>query len=297
MALLTSNHLSIGVRTLLTILSIVIPHLVPEILHQKDDLSYLCKASELPVSSSFHGTLHAFERASCTVIQDLASDTTIKKLSQLKKKHPWVEEETSVYFELVGDASHLFPDVLFICSKVHCSNGLLFNTIYFEGTIYVTIQETVGEQPLIDVSFPDLSAEGKGAVLSLYDDPDSPWMKLSIYQVKSPATSLPYRDKINVPPPIDEYDMDLTGIGDFSICSVASSRSENEHGLTTDIAAGLLNIIDDAMLDICKEFDDVIIDCGINGDAGKEHHSEQTRAAKLTMLEERLLEIRGREKG
>ncbi|KAL3792157.1 hypothetical protein HJC23_009621 [Cyclotella cryptica] len=160
-----------------------IPSIVQKLQHQQGNLSYLFQASSNH-TSSFTGPLDAFEEARDFLISELSSDKTIHKINNLERTHRWIDS-CHVYFELVGNSSHLFPDILFMCSKVHAySTGLIFNIIYFEGTIYATIQDGEGEQPLIDVNFPDISSEGQGAVLSLYDNEGMPWMKLSIWQVK-----------------------------------------------------------------------------------------------------------------
>jgi len=163
-----------------------IPHLIPKIQQQQANLSYSCEFSDITVSSIYYGPIHAFESAQNLLTRELSSDKVIGKIAHLQKKNHWIENG-SVYFELVGDASYLFPDILFICSKVYAyANELLYNIIYFEGTIYVTIEELKGEQPLIDINFPGISCGGRGAVLSLFEDEDLPWMKLSIWQRKPP---------------------------------------------------------------------------------------------------------------
>lgn len=157
---------------------------MPKIQKQGGDLSYLCKAADIPPTSTYHGPLLAFESARDAVISELTTDETIAKVASLAKEFAWIDDGR-VYFELVGNASHLFPGILFICSKVYSRDGVIFNIIYFEGTIYVTMDDaTDGEQPLIDVNFPDISLESNGAVLSMYDN-DSPWMKLSIWQIQT----------------------------------------------------------------------------------------------------------------
>lgn len=266
-----------------------IPHLVPNIINQKDNLVYLCKASAIPVSSAFHYPLHVFESAISMVVRELASDMTIKKLTQLKQEHSWINDESRVYFELVGNASHLFEDIWVICSKSYSSDGIIFTSIYYEGTVYLTIQEACGEQPLVGVEFPEVSSAPSlhSRTLSLYDSQESPWMKLSIWQAKPKNACVDSKDFTK--PSAKERDMDTScSIGNFSICSSASSTSENE-GLTTAVTSSIIGILDDAMIEICDEFDGVMVDCGFGENINT---TEQTRAAKLNMLEKRLLEIR-----
>jgi hypothetical protein len=258
-----------------------IPTLVPKIQKQGGDLSYLCKAADIPPTSTYHGPLLAFESARDAVISELTADETIAKIASLKKKHAWIDDE-QVYFELVGNASHLFPDILFICSKVYSQGGVIFNIIYFEGTIYVTMEDaTGGEQPLIDVNFPDISLQSIGAVLSMYDN-DSPWMKLSIWQLQPNRVCI----DTNLSPQNIKREADLSS----DCCSCASSTTNQP------VTNELMDILDDAMLDIC----DVLIDCGLdtmtNRGKMKSQTPEESRAFKLSILEKKLAEIKSRTK-
>lgn len=163
-----------------------IPSIVPSLQRQQDDLAYLCSADRVPESSCFYGPLKELDKARDFVIAELGSDNMQKQLTALKDKFNWIDgDENQIYFELVGSASHLFQDILFIASKVY-TNELIFITIFFEGVIYVKIEDGQGEQPLLDVSFPDVSEDGEGATLSVYDDdnngPNGPWIKLSVWQ-------------------------------------------------------------------------------------------------------------------
>ena len=110
-------------------------------------------------------------------------------MMKLKDKHSWIDDDKSqTYFELIGDAASRFDNILFIASRSY-AHELCFITIYFEGSIYVTVQEASGDQPLLDVNFPDISRTGDGVTLALYDDDgkgnNGPWMKLSVWQVQT----------------------------------------------------------------------------------------------------------------
>ena len=64
------------------------------------------------------GLLHGVEEARSFVICKLSSDNMIHKINNLERKHPWIDDGY-VDFELVGNASHLFLDILSISSKVY----------------------------------------------------------------------------------------------------------------------------------------------------------------------------------
>jgi len=168
-----------------------IPMLIPLIIKQQSALTYLCDASKVPVSNQFHVSLNEMEWARNFVVSELSSGSISSSMAKLATKHSWIDDDkSSTYFELIGDASSRFADILFIASRTH-AQGLCFITIYFEGTIYVVLEDSESHsQPLIDINFPDISRSGEGATLALYDDVNGkghngPWMKLSIWQVIS----------------------------------------------------------------------------------------------------------------
>jgi len=163
-----------------------IPAIIPALQRQQDSLSFLCNADKIPESSFFHKPLKEVEKARDFVISELTSNRIQNQLHRLKHEHEWIDDgENHVYFELVGNASSIFDEILFICSRVY-SNDLVFVTVYFEGVIYVVIEDGEGVQPLLNVSFPDVSHDGEGVTLAMYDDdsisPNGPWIKLSIWQ-------------------------------------------------------------------------------------------------------------------
>ena len=55
----------------------------------------------------------------------------------------------------------MMDDVALVCSKTY-SRGLVFVTIFFEGSFYFTVADGEGDQPLLDVKFPDVSHHGQG---------------------------------------------------------------------------------------------------------------------------------------
>lgn len=188
-----SGHLKIDFQHAFGLTLKDIPSVVPMLQSQLDDLSYLCRSSSISSSSTFHGPLHAIESARDFLVYELSSDRMASRIRKLMKKYSWIEDETRIYFELIGNASHMFQDILFIASKVNV-NGLIFNTIYFEGVVYVTMQDGSGVQPLLDINFPDVSIEGEGATLALYTG-KSPWMKLSVFQTNRQRKTCPVRPK------------------------------------------------------------------------------------------------------
>ena len=194
-----------------------IPTLIPLIIKQQSALTYLCDSSKVPVSNQFHLSLNEMEWARNFVVSELSSDSISKSMAKLATKHSWIDDDkSSTYFELIGDASSRFADILFIASRTH-AQGLCFITIYFEGTIYVVLEDSeTHSQPLININFPDISRSGEGATLALYDDVNGkghngPWMKLSIWQVVSVDNDTVHQDQqieeeeeVQIQPTVDE---------------------------------------------------------------------------------------------
>ncbi|KAL7554412.1 hypothetical protein ACHAWF_017861 [Thalassiosira exigua] len=158
-----------------------IPALVPIVQRQQNDLSYLCDASDLPPSSSFRSPMTAMKKARDFIVGEVTSGSITSQLRKLR----WIDDvDSQSYFELIGDVSSLFVDVLFIASRVY-SKGLVFVMIYFEGVIYFILEDaTSSENPLLDIQFPDVSSSGRGSTLAIYDGKgqNAPWMKLSVWQ-------------------------------------------------------------------------------------------------------------------
>lgn len=92
-------------------------------------------------------------------------------------------DEVKTYFELNCAVGEDMDTVQCVCSKTY-ARGLIFITIYFEGTFYVSISDGYGDQPLLDVRFPDVSNHGEGITLMSYLDNDieARWQKLTLWQ-------------------------------------------------------------------------------------------------------------------
>jgi len=183
-----------------------IPSLVRTLQSQQQDFSFLCKSSNIPQKSAFHGPINELNKARDFVIAEITSDSIAARMTKLKDKHTWLDSldkrDSGVYFELVGNVSALFPLVLFMASRSYAAGGLVIVTIYFEGVLYVTVEDTVGcDQPLLDINFPKISAScSRGATLAVYDNDDDPWMKLSVWQSMHETTVIQPQQSSDHPP-------------------------------------------------------------------------------------------------
>jgi len=145
----------------------------------------------IPSTCGFQKPLEILEDALDFVSSQLTSKEILEKLENISQCS-WIDGET--YFELVGDLDSSFDEVQCICSKLY-TRGLVLVTIYFEGVFYVKIENGDGNQPLLDVTFPDVSREGHGATLATYDDDEfvgiGNWRKLSLWENPGHPALLP----------------------------------------------------------------------------------------------------------
>ena len=89
-------------------------------------------------------------------------------------------EAATEYFELqLSQESNAFKHIELAASKTYV-RGVIIVMIYFDGSIYATLADGEGDQPLLDVAFPDMSKKGGGFQIGTYDHPH--FFKLSIWQ-------------------------------------------------------------------------------------------------------------------
>ena len=69
-----------------------------------------------------------------------------------------------------------------VASKTY-TRGLIIISVYCEKVFYFVIQAGEGDQPLLDVRFPDVSKHGQGLLLQSYNNPLSPYRKLTLWHI------------------------------------------------------------------------------------------------------------------
>jgi len=120
------------------------------------------------------------------IIRQLISDTVNDAIERYEKIYPWMDDDgVPSYFEINADSDvrEAMNGIQCIASKTY-ARGLIFITVYFEGVFYVSIADGTGDQPLLDVRFPDVSKPGEGVTLVSYVDNDvsARWQKLTLWQ-------------------------------------------------------------------------------------------------------------------
>jgi hypothetical protein len=170
------NGLKIGISDL--------PVLIPTLQRQQGSLQYYCSSTNVPSSSDYFAPLKFLREASEFVANEMTSLALEKELRKMSTVFPWIDADgAATYFELtLNNVPACMDNVGLVASKTY-SRGLILISIYTEKVFYFVIQSGEGDQPLLDVRFPDVSKHGQGLLLQSYNNPLSPYRKLTLWHI------------------------------------------------------------------------------------------------------------------
>ncbi|TYZ56957.1 hypothetical protein PybrP1_010152 [[Pythium] brassicae (nom. inval.)] len=186
-----------------------LPVVIPALQKQQGSLQYLCEWKAMPPASPYSVPLETLYDVFDFLGAELASARLEKKLVKAAGEFGWVDEESDAknFFELQSGGYECFDDVDFVASKTFV-RGLVLLVIYYQRSFYVVLQEGDGEQPLLDVRFPDLSSHLQGVHLTTYRDDDCTNMKkLTLWQAMKPGKHA------SPPKPLKVQCKDVSGAG------------------------------------------------------------------------------------
>ncbi|KAH8069705.1 hypothetical protein JL721_5594 [Aureococcus anophagefferens] len=119
-----------------------------------------------------------------------ASSATRPKFAELARVHEELRKWTDIYTWMETDAANTYfelqcapppcMDGIALAASKTYARGLVFITVYFEKAFYVVVQDGEGDQPLLDVKFPDVSQPGQGIHVANYAG-DRTWLKLALW--------------------------------------------------------------------------------------------------------------------
>lgn len=159
---------------------------IPMLQRQQNRLHFHCCAASVPRESQFFDALAFVGEATDFAASELASARVHGELAKWSDVHTWLEDPTSqTYFEFELEAPTELADLALAATKTY-AQGLIFITVYFEGALYVVVQDGEGAQPLLDVKFPDVSRPGRGIHLCSYRG--QPWRKLTLWNAAKAAS-------------------------------------------------------------------------------------------------------------
>ncbi|GBG30978.1 Hypothetical Protein FCC1311_071992 [Hondaea fermentalgiana] len=149
------------------------PHVLRKFQRQQGLLAYWFEVQKLPDGLPFTAPMKHFAMTSAFLEEELAkAEGTLTKITEYHKSkgiEPWVDQENGrQFFELESTGDQPFyDDVEFMASKTYY-HGVVVITIYFQGSFYLTLSPSVGDQPLLDMSFPDVESRGRALQIATY---------------------------------------------------------------------------------------------------------------------------------
>lgn len=169
---------------------------IPRELHRhQDDLSFICLTEHvISESKSFAPALKVVEEANDFIVKELGSQNVLEQVQRIGKEGEGGETfdpsaEDGTFFEFVANIPSQMDEIECICCKTYIKEALIC-VVYFEGVFYCVLQSANDEQPILDVSFPDVTGEGNGITLAMYDMEENDerdrdrisWVKLSLWK-------------------------------------------------------------------------------------------------------------------
>lgn len=131
------------------------------------------------------------------IASEVTSDAVDKELRKMASVFPWIDDDRApTYFELtLGVIPEYMSKVAIIASKTY-TRGLIIISIYYDRCIYFLIQSGEGDQPLLDVRFPDVSKHGQGLHINSYAENEDGYKKLTLWHIVDPE---PFSIKRDLP--------------------------------------------------------------------------------------------------
>lgn len=153
-----------------------VPVAIPALQKQQTSLQYLGEWKSLPRTSPFSTPLTTLYDTLDFIGAELASSKIERKLLTAADEHAWIDADpkgsgsvSSHFFELQTSGFPSLDDsgIDFAASKTFV-RGLVLLVVYYQRSFYVVLQDGDGEQPLLDVRFPDMSTHLQGVHLQSY---------------------------------------------------------------------------------------------------------------------------------
>ena len=159
-----------------------LPTVIPAIQRQQGKMKYFCPTKAVPENTLYFQPLQFSQDCLDFVATEITSEKVEKELYKWSKIYPWINEETSkTYFELIVNLREEISSCIDLIATKTYSRGLIIVSVLFENSFYFVVQEGEGDQPLLDVSFPNVSSHGQGLLLTSYSESCSPWKRLTLW--------------------------------------------------------------------------------------------------------------------
>lgn len=146
-----------------------LPLIIPALQKQQGSLQFMCEWKKMSGSSEFARPLDTLYDAFDFIGEELAGNEVADALEKATSVFSWIDDDDAKnYFELQTSGQECFDAFDIIASKTFI-RGLCLIVIYYQRSYFVVLQEGGGEQPLLDVRFPDLTDHLQGIQIQKYD--------------------------------------------------------------------------------------------------------------------------------
>ena len=176
-----------------------VPVLIPALQKQQGSLRYFCHASSIPATSVYALPMQFLSAAIAFFADEVCSEGVGRELQKMSGVFPWINDDSAAtYFEL-GLAPDLpsYMDCVGLMAAKTYTRGLVIVTIFSQDSVFFVVNAGEGDQPLLDVRFPDVSRHGQGLHLASYPftTPACPFTKLTLWNALDAGTGLKERVK------------------------------------------------------------------------------------------------------
>ena len=164
-----------------------VPHVLRKFQKQQGRLGFLFEVKNLPKEYHFTPPMKHLAMTVAFLEEEIGKAEQV--LTDLNQHHArngmesWIDEENGQqYFELqTAGVPEQYRDVELMASKTYFQEVVLI-VLYFESSFYVTLSPSVDDQPLLDMSFPDVSTRGRAFQVASYNHPF--FKKLMLWQAQ-----------------------------------------------------------------------------------------------------------------
>lgn len=140
--------------------------------------------SSVPPDSRYFAPLTFIEEAIGFISSEIVSERVESELRRWSSIFRWIQEDSAkTYFELVVEPPDFLTEHVDLIATKTYARGLILISIYSLSSIFFVIQDGEGDQPLLDVSFPNVSHHGQGLLIASYFDTAGRYKKMTLWFV------------------------------------------------------------------------------------------------------------------
>ena len=177
-----------------------VPLIIPALRMQQSRLDFLCDTRNVPTTSPFVGSLTyvsknaplldlQLEQAGI-MLEAMITDMEKSDATEARRLREWMDgDDSQSFFELTVEHDSAtkqdMHNIEMVASKSYHPSGVITLAIYYQSSIFVTIQDGSSENPLLDSRFPDVTSKGRGFQIQSFTEDDAPehWPQLRKVQL------------------------------------------------------------------------------------------------------------------